>query len=91
MANTSYPILLCNGGENKNMCSLNSVLQLLGNIQEFCAQVQEWKNTSLLIVLDLVSKRRKANKMRCICRFKPDGQVITISKGIKGETVNVKQ
>ena len=62
MANTSYPILLCNGGVNKNMCSLNSVLQLLGNIQEFCAQVQEWKNTSLLIneLIDILCKRDKA-------------------------------
>ena len=49
MADLIIPLLLKNGGQDKNMCSLNSVLQLLQNIQEFCTELKGWNNTSPII------------------------------------------
>ena len=49
MADLIIPLLLKNGGQDRNMCSLNSVLQLLQNIPEFCTELQGWNNTSAII------------------------------------------
>ena len=49
MADSIIPLLLKNGGQDKNMCSLNSVLQLLQNIPEFCSELQGWNNSSPII------------------------------------------
>ena len=49
MADSITPLLLKNGGPDKNMCSLNSVLQSLQNIPEFCTELLGWKNTSAII------------------------------------------
>ena len=93
MASTNYPLLLCNGGVNKNMCSLNSVLQLLGNIQEFCAQVQEWRQTSLLIdeLIDILCKRDKtvpksALELRRLLALATN---IPLNSGIQHDTVEL--
>ena len=37
---------LKNGGEEKNMCSLNSIVQLLRHIPEFVNQLNKWNNIS---------------------------------------------
>ena len=49
MADIIIPLLLKNGGQDKNMCSLNSILQLLQNIPEFLMELQGWSNTSAII------------------------------------------
>ena len=49
MAEVLAPLLLKNGGENKNLCSLNSVIQLLRSIPDFCSRLLNWRGSSPLI------------------------------------------
>ena len=50
MSNQEFPpLLLRNGGVHKNLCSLNSILQLLRHIPEFLTELTEWKNSSPLL------------------------------------------
>ena len=42
------PLLLKNGGEHQNMCSLNSNLQLLRHVPEFISHLDQHKNDSAL-------------------------------------------
>lgn len=44
------PLLLKNGGVDRNMCSLNSNLQILRHIPEFIAELRQLQNTSELII-----------------------------------------
>ena len=46
---TSKPLPLRNGHEDKNMCSLNSIIQLLRHIPEFQSQINNWQSTSEVI------------------------------------------
>ena len=61
MADSIIPLLLKNGGQDKNMCSLNSVLQLLQNIPEFCTELLGWHNTSPVIneLIKILCQRNK--------------------------------
>ena len=43
------PLLLTNGGHDKNMCSLNSNLQLLRRVPEFVALVKHSQNDNPLL------------------------------------------
>ena len=43
------PLLLKNGGADRNMCSLNSNIQLLRHVPEFCDEVQSSANDSALL------------------------------------------
>ena len=56
MAFQIFPsLLLKNGGSDKNMCSLNSNLQLLRHIPEFCNELNNWKMVNpLLQSLELI-------------------------------------
>ena len=50
MANNMFPpLLLKNGGIEKNMCSLNSNIQLLRHIPEFCSDLPNWTAASPLL------------------------------------------
>ena len=42
-------LLLKNGNEDRNMCSLNSILQLLRIIPEFLAELEAWAHVSPLL------------------------------------------
>ena len=46
---TIVPLLLKNGGVHKNLCSLNSIIQILNNIPEFRSQLQELGEGSELL------------------------------------------
>ena len=61
MADIIIPLLLKNGGQDKNMCSLNSVLQLLQNIPKFLTELRGWSNTSAIIneLIHIFSQRNK--------------------------------
>ena len=56
---TSKPLPLRNGPEDKNMCSLNSIIQLLRHIPEFQHQLQDWRSTSTVIdsLLFIIAKQ----------------------------------
>ena len=58
MAEILAPLLLKNGGENKNLCSLNSVIQLLRSIPDFCSKLINWRGSSPLIdeLINIISK-----------------------------------
>ena len=43
------PLLLKNGGTDANMCSLNSNLQLLRHVPEYCEQIRSCENSSALV------------------------------------------
>ena len=50
MANHMFPpLLLKNGGIDRNMCSLNSNVQLLRHIPEFCSDLSNWTAASPLL------------------------------------------
>ena len=51
---TIVPLLLKNGGVDKNLCSLNSVIQILNYIPEFQSQLQELGDAT-----DLIKELRK--------------------------------
>ena len=42
-------LLLRNDKVHRNLCSLNSILQLLRHIPEFLSQLSEWKNASAIL------------------------------------------
>ena len=42
-------LLLKNGGKDRNMCSLNSVLQLLRHTPEFVSELHHWKDSTQLL------------------------------------------
>ena len=43
------PLLLKNGGQEANMCCLNSVLQLLRHVPEFLSELETLRETSALM------------------------------------------
>merc|ERR1712148_129910 len=49
MARMFPPLLLKNGGGDRNMCSLNSNLQLLRHVPEFVSELISWRSVSPLL------------------------------------------
>ena len=50
MASQAFRILLLkNGGHDKNMCSLNSIIQLLRHVPEFVSEIDNMQNQSALL------------------------------------------
>ena len=57
-------LLLRNDKVHRNLCSLNSILQLLRHIPEFLSQLSEWKNASpILTELSLVLSKTGRNEV----------------------------
>ena len=57
-------LLLRNDKVHRNLCSLNSILQLLRHIPEFLSQLSEWKNASpILIELSQVLSKTGRNEV----------------------------
>ena len=57
-------LLLTNGAEDRNMCSLNSTLQLMRHIPEFLEKLKEWDNvTPLLTSLNYILSKCGTNRV----------------------------